>query len=311
MEYDVEKKIDTGYRKHVKASNPSDVYNLEEVQAIKDAIKEHILFIGLNKSNEVKKVSLLGIGNGGNAILDSKDVIRAAILNACDKAILVHNHPSNSLNPSRDDIKLTNTMYSLLKPFNIELLDHVIVTEENYASMSQLGVIDKNYESEDIRILNQTLLKEENARLKLENEEIKNENDELKFKMRKGEIEGMRTFESVIIMSPKLTEEEAKQEISKYKEMFEGFSDKEVETEDLGLRKLAYSVRGNDEGRYAIFTFEAENEDISKVEREYRTDDNVIKFLTIESDKVLEQKAENTEEDNMENNETMDDDMEM
>lgn len=312
MEYVVEKKPNTGYSKKVKVNSPDAVYRLEEVQAIKDAIKEHILFIGMNRANQVKDVNLLSVGNGGGAMLDSKDLVRTAILNSYDKAILVHNHPSNSLKPSQDDINLTNKMYGLLHAYNIELLDHIIVTEESYVSMSKLDVINRGYEDQNIKILNQTFLKEENEKLKEENKELKIQNMILKKEIFKEEEKGMRAYESVIIIDTKLSEDEAKKEIEKYTEMFKGFSNREVTTEDLGVKRLAYEIRGQKEGRYAVFGFCAESENISDVEREYRLDDNVIKFITIQSEKMLEEFPEVSNDENIEDEGTMEDDgMEM
>lgn len=74
------------------------------------------------------------------------------------------------------DIDISNTLYKLLKVFNIELLDHIIVSEEDYISMVKLEVIDMNYDNEKIKLLDNTLLIEENALLK---ENIKELTDKL------------------------------------------------------------------------------------------------------------------------------------
>ena len=60
-----------------------------------------------------------------------------------DKVILVHNHPSNSLNPSLQDKEMSNITNQLLKSFNIQFLDHIIVSENSYTSMESLGLIDE------------------------------------------------------------------------------------------------------------------------------------------------------------------------
>ena len=64
LQVDIQKKPNkTDYRKITK---PEDVYNLEEVQEIKDALQEHFLFIGLDRANHVRKISLMGIGTSHN-----------------------------------------------------------------------------------------------------------------------------------------------------------------------------------------------------------------------------------------------------
>ena len=115
-----------------KVSKPSEVFELEEVKEIKDAIQEHLLFIGLDRRNNVRGISLLGIGSSTEIDIDCKYVLRTALITASDKVILVHNHPSNEIEPSNEDKKFTNTISKLLKAFDIELVDHVIVSENQY-----------------------------------------------------------------------------------------------------------------------------------------------------------------------------------
>ena len=110
----------------------------------------------------------------------------------------------------------------------------------------------------------------------------------------------MNKYESVIIIKPTLTEDEIKGTINKYKEKFENFSEKPVKVEDLGKKKLAYEIQGNQEGHYLIFNFYAKSEDISEIERNYRIDDNIMKFITVRQEIEME-----------DNPEEMDDDMEM
>ncbi len=122
-----EKNIDD----NIKVSSSADVADLKQVQAIKNAVKEHLLFIGLDRGNNVRNISILGIGSNCEVLVDSKDIIRTALLSCSDRVILVHNHPSNSLEPSKADKHITNVTNEILKPFNIQLIDHIIVTEKN------------------------------------------------------------------------------------------------------------------------------------------------------------------------------------
>lgn len=129
----------------IKLEKSDEVYDLEEVQEIKDAVQEHLLFIGLDRGNNIRNISLLGIGTSNEISIDSKYIVRTALITASDKVILVHNHPSNKLEPSNNDRHITNVTSKLLKAFNIELLDHIIVTENNYISMGAIKAIDRDY----------------------------------------------------------------------------------------------------------------------------------------------------------------------
>ncbi len=107
----------------------------------------------------------------------------------------------------------------------------------------------------------------------------------------------MNRYESVIIMKPNLTEEEKSNEINTYKNFFEGLSKKPVDVEYLGKKKLAYEVQGNKEGNYAIFKYNANLEEVSEVERKFRVDDNVLKFITVRQE---QEEYEDMEDDEME-----------
>ncbi len=160
-----------------KVNKPEDIFNLEEVQEIKDAIQEHFLFLGLDRVNNIRNISLLGIGTSSHIEIDVKYIVRTALVTASDRVILVHNHPSNSLEPSLQDKEISNISNQLLKAFNIRLLDHIIVSENSYVSMESLKLINDKYESERTKMLDKITVIEENIKLK---DEIVRLNKELK-----------------------------------------------------------------------------------------------------------------------------------
>ncbi len=95
-------------------------------------------------------------------------------------------------------------------------------------------------------------------------------------------------FESIIILQPNLTDEEKSKVVNDYKEYFKKISAQEVEVDDRGKRKLAYQIKDNTEGYFISYYFDAKEHDISDLEKQYRFDDNVIKFMTIKVSKVAE-----------------------
>lgn len=99
----------------------------------------------------------------------------------------------------------------------------------------------------------------------------------------------LNKYESVIIMKPSMNEEQIKIVLNDYKKYFEKLSNRPVKIEELGKKKLAYPIKKYTEGIYTIFNFWGKAEDISELERKYRTDDDVIKFITIR------QEVENSE----------------
>ena len=90
----------------------------------------------------------------------------------------------------------------------------------------------------------------------------------------------MNKYESVIIINPKLEEEAVKSLTDNFSNLIN--KDGKVEKVDLlGKKKLAYEVKKNKEGYYAVLYFDANPEVITELERNYRISDDVIKFMTI------------------------------
>lgn len=278
MEIEIQKKPPKDYKKDIQIMSTNDVVQLEEVQEIRNAMQENMILIGLDRGNNIRTLILLGIGTNKNIEINSKDILRTALMSGSDRIILVHNHPLNSLKASPEDIHFTNITSKFLNVFNIQLLDHIIVTENEHLSMMKEQLVNKEYRDGSIDIIDKTLIIEENTRLKNENEKLKNMKEQY-----------MNKYESVIIIKPTLMEDEIKDTINKYKENFEQLSNKPVKVEDIGKKKLAYEIQGNKEGHYAIFNFYGKNEDIADIERSYRIDNNVMKFITVRQDMEAEE----------------------
>lgn len=92
--------------------------------------------------------------------------------------------------------------------------------------------------------------------------------------------------ESIIITKPNSNIESI---IGAYKSYFESIANN-VEIENMGIKKLAYEIKGLSEGNYVIFRYEAEKDKIGELEKNFRLDDNVIKFITVRYDAVIDDK---------------------
>lgn len=106
----------------------------------------------------------------------------------------------------------------------------------------------------------------------------------------------MNKYESVIIMNPNENKEEIKNTIEKFQKIMEDFSNRKVEIEDLGERRLAYEIKHNKIGHYAIFNFYAKPENIEELERNYRIDDNIMKFINVRHEEQVCDEYEESEE---------------
>ena len=69
------------------------------------------------------------------------DLFKAAILSNAFGLVVIHNHPSGTLDPSPDDIEFTRTFRSACELVGLELLDHLIVTDDGFTSLRERGLL--------------------------------------------------------------------------------------------------------------------------------------------------------------------------
>jgi small subunit ribosomal protein S6 len=92
-------------------------------------------------------------------------------------------------------------------------------------------------------------------------------------------------YETVFILTPVLSEQQAKETVKGYKSMLKSAGSKLVHNEDWGLRKLAYPIQKKSTGFYFLLEHESDGTFIEKLEVAFRRDEKVIRFLTVKMDK--------------------------
>ncbi|MGV3762527.1 30S ribosomal protein S6 [Parapedobacter sp.] len=95
----------------------------------------------------------------------------------------------------------------------------------------------------------------------------------------------MQQYETVIILTPLLSEEVSKEAIAKFRNILTEGGAEIVHEDNWGLKKLAYPIEKKTTGFYHLIEFKAPGEIISKLEIEYKRDERVMRFLTIKLDK--------------------------
>ena len=93
----------------------------------------------------------------------------------------------------------------------------------------------------------------------------------------------MNKYESVIIINPSVDEETMKTLVTKYTDIINN-EGKVESVNEFGKKRLAYEIMKNKEGYYTVFNFEAKPELIAELERNYRIDDSVMKFITVKKE---------------------------
>lgn len=93
----------------------------------------------LNQASRI--IDRVRIGQGGLAstVVDVRCVLREALLKRASSLVLCHNHPSGNITPSREDDRLTQSLFQAANLMNIRMLDHLIVSDGAYYSYADEG----------------------------------------------------------------------------------------------------------------------------------------------------------------------------
>ncbi len=94
----------------------------------------------------------------------------------------------------------------------------------------------------------------------------------------------MNTYESIFILRSTLNDEDVQKIVNKIEGVVKQGGEL-ITTENWGKKRLAYEVMKEKKGIYVLLRFRARGNLVAEIERNYRIDDNVIKFLTVKLDK--------------------------
>lgn len=95
----------------------------------------------------------------------------------------------------------------------------------------------------------------------------------------------MKQYETVIIITPVLNEEQMKDSVARYRQMITNEGGKLVHEENWGLTKMAYPIQKKTTGFYHLFEFQADETFISRFELAFKRDERILRFLTTALDK--------------------------
>ena len=108
-----------------------------------DRDREHFWVVGLSQNNTILFIELIGLGTVKAVLVEPMEIYSFALQKRSVKIILVHNHPSGSLKPSKADKDITDQMIQVGKLLQTPVLDHLIITEEDYFSFDDSGLLDE------------------------------------------------------------------------------------------------------------------------------------------------------------------------
>lgn len=124
---------------NIKFTNPEIVY--EYYKDIVSETQEHFYCLYLDSGKKIIKEKLLFIGTVNFSLVHPRDVFKEAYSVNATGFICIHNHPSGDVKPSREDKNITAKLGEIGRLMGIELIDHVIVSQNQYYSFKENGEI--------------------------------------------------------------------------------------------------------------------------------------------------------------------------
>ena len=137
----------------VRMIRETPLYSNEEIQNPQDAIRilgdafkdydrEVVGVVHLRSDNVPINMTIVSMGCLNQSIVHPREMLKAAFLSNAAAIMMFHNHPSGSLEPSREDIAITNRMQQLCTMAGIPVVDHIILGQNNfYYSFREKGVL--------------------------------------------------------------------------------------------------------------------------------------------------------------------------
>ncbi|MBL6448523.1 JAB domain-containing protein [Fulvivirga sp. 29W222] len=131
----------------IKVLNSEDLYKVMQQVLLRenkiDRNKEHFWVVCLASNNQILLIELISLGTVNQTLVEPMEVFSFALQKRAVQIIMVHNHPSGELKPTKSDIEVTDKMLAIGKFVNVPVIDHLIITEEKYYSFVDSGMLEK------------------------------------------------------------------------------------------------------------------------------------------------------------------------
>jgi DNA repair protein RadC len=135
------KKIQTDFPKiKIKSSKDSADF-IRQFYGDDIEIYESFFLLLLNRANDTIGYAKISQGGIYGTVVDVKIIAKYAVDSLASAVILAHNHPSGTLSPSAQDIEITKKIKQALSLLEINVLDHIILTSDNYYSFLDEGMM--------------------------------------------------------------------------------------------------------------------------------------------------------------------------
>lgn len=139
-EYVIEYRAKEHRKVQIKSSDVAERF-AREVFPVDINVREGMIAIMLNRANNVTGFYSVSQGGLSGTVIDTRLILHVALQSLSSSFILVHNHPSGNRQPSDADLKITKKIKKAAEYMEINVLDHIILTDDSYTSFADEGLI--------------------------------------------------------------------------------------------------------------------------------------------------------------------------
>ena len=126
-----------------KITNSSDAANFFKL-LLQDLDREVMLLLTLDHKKAPINVSVISMGTVNSTLVHPREVFKTAVLSNASGIILAHNHPSGNVEPSEQDLQVTQRIQEVGALLGIELIDHIVIGDDNYYSLRENNLFPFN-----------------------------------------------------------------------------------------------------------------------------------------------------------------------
>lgn len=119
---------------------PEDAASLV-MEDMRQLDREHFKVILLDSKNAVISIETISVGTVNASIVHPREALRPALEKSATSMVLVHNHPTGNVSPSREDILLTKRFEKCGRLLGIDVVDHIIIGDGRYKSLKECGYV--------------------------------------------------------------------------------------------------------------------------------------------------------------------------
>ena len=131
----------------IKILNSDDLYGIMQKILLReqkiDQNREHFWVIGLENNNRILFIELISLGTVNKTFAEPMEVFSFALQKRAVSIILCHNHPSGELKPSDEDKDITNRLIQVGIIVDLEVIDHLIISDKSYLSFKDIGLLEE------------------------------------------------------------------------------------------------------------------------------------------------------------------------